>query len=418
MAQDQAPVSRAAARRLPSARAPAAPARRPLAPAPARSRRRVRRVVLPLIAARRARLRRALRPTTGSSRAASSSPPTTPMSAPTPRSSRPRSPGHIVEVAVAAEPEGPRRRPAGADRRRRLQARRRRRQGQDRHPGRDDRSASAGRSRRSSAVIAQAEAQVGSPRRSSASAEADQQRAELEFDRSQKLADDSFGSQQRLEQAAADRARTAAALAGAEGRASLGRRLRWPAPSPISTCCRRSASRPSARAPNSSPPRRRPSATSRSPRSARRSTASSATRRSSSANTRSRACVCSRWCALDSVYVDANFKETQLADIRPGQKVDVAVDALGGRVVTGVVKSIAPASGAQFSLLPPDNATGNFTKVVQRIPVRITLDPSRDQGRRAAPGPVGRRLRAYPRRRASRSRRCSARSASAAEARP
>ena len=76
---------------------------------------------------------------------------------------------------------------------------------------------------------------------------------------------------------------------------------------------------------------------------------------------------------LNASYVDANFKETQLADIKPGQKVDVAIDALGGKVIEGTVTSIAPASGAQFSLLPPDNATGNFTKVVQRVPVRVTF---------------------------------------------
>ena len=76
---------------------------------------------------------------------------------------------------------------------------------------------------------------------------------------------------------------------------------------------------------------------------------------------------------VNASYVDANFKETQLGDIKPGQKVDVAIDALDGRVIQGVVSSISPASGAQFSLLPPDNATGNFTKVVQRIAVRVTF---------------------------------------------
>ena len=74
---------------------------------------------------------------------------------------------------------------------------------------------------------------------------------------------------------------------------------------------------------------------------------------------------------LNAAYVDANFKETQLANIKPGQKVDVAVDALDGKVIEGVVSSISPASGSEFSLLPPDNATGNFTKVVQRVAVRI-----------------------------------------------
>ena len=76
---------------------------------------------------------------------------------------------------------------------------------------------------------------------------------------------------------------------------------------------------------------------------------------------------------LNDSYVDANFKETQLADIKPGQKVDVAIDALDGRVVEGVVQSISPASGSEFSLLPPDNATGNFTKVVQRVAVRVAF---------------------------------------------
>src|SRR6266403_1187729 len=73
-------------------------------------------------------------------------------------------------------------------------------------------------------------------------------------------------------------------------------------------------------------------------------------------------------------YVVANFKETQLTDVRAGQAVDIAVDMFPGQVVHGRVDSIAPASGQEFALLPPDNATGNFTKVVQRIPVKIALD--------------------------------------------
>jgi membrane fusion protein (multidrug efflux system) len=73
-------------------------------------------------------------------------------------------------------------------------------------------------------------------------------------------------------------------------------------------------------------------------------------------------------------YVVANFKETQLTDVREGQAVDIAVDMFPGQVVHGHVDSIAPASGQEFALLPPDNATGNFTKVVQRIPVKIALE--------------------------------------------
>lgn len=76
---------------------------------------------------------------------------------------------------------------------------------------------------------------------------------------------------------------------------------------------------------------------------------------------------------LDTVYVEANYKETQLDGIDPGQRADISVDAAGGREFHGVVESIAPASGSQFSLLPPENATGNFTKIVQRVPVRIKV---------------------------------------------
>jgi membrane fusion protein (multidrug efflux system) len=76
----------------------------------------------------------------------------------------------------------------------------------------------------------------------------------------------------------------------------------------------------------------------------------------------------------DEKWVMANFKETDLHGMRPGQPVDVKVDAIPDKVFHGKVESISPASGAQFSLLPPDNASGNFTKVVQRIPVKIVFD--------------------------------------------
>ena len=78
---------------------------------------------------------------------------------------------------------------------------------------------------------------------------------------------------------------------------------------------------------------------------------------------------------LQAVYVTANYKETQLTDVVPGQKVAIAVDTFPGDMVHGVVDSIAPASGEEFALLPPDNATGNFTKIVQRVPVKIRIDP-------------------------------------------
>jgi membrane fusion protein (multidrug efflux system) len=78
---------------------------------------------------------------------------------------------------------------------------------------------------------------------------------------------------------------------------------------------------------------------------------------------------------LSAVYVTANYKETQLTDVQPGQPVTITVDTFPDTTVHGVVNSIAPASGEEFSLLPPDNATGNYTKIVQRIPVKITVDP-------------------------------------------
>jgi membrane fusion protein, multidrug efflux system len=79
---------------------------------------------------------------------------------------------------------------------------------------------------------------------------------------------------------------------------------------------------------------------------------------------------------LQAVYVVANYKETQLTDVRPGQPASLEIDTFPGDVVHGRVDSLAPASGEEFALLPPDNATGNFTKIVQRIPVKIVIDPS------------------------------------------
>jgi membrane fusion protein, multidrug efflux system len=89
---------------------------------------------------------------------------------------------------------------------------------------------------------------------------------------------------------------------------------------------------------------------------------------------------------LPDVWVIANYKETQMTRIRVGQRARATVDAFPGTVLHGHVDSWSPASGAQFSLLPPDNATGNFTKVVQRIPVKIVLDPDPTVGDLLRPG--------------------------------
>jgi membrane fusion protein (multidrug efflux system) len=77
-----------------------------------------------------------------------------------------------------------------------------------------------------------------------------------------------------------------------------------------------------------------------------------------------------------TAWVQANFRETQLTNIEGGNPVDVRIDVFPGEVIPGRVLEIAPASGSQFALLPPDNATGNFTKIVQRVPVKIALDDS------------------------------------------
>jgi membrane fusion protein (multidrug efflux system) len=89
---------------------------------------------------------------------------------------------------------------------------------------------------------------------------------------------------------------------------------------------------------------------------------------------------------LSAVYITANYEETQLTDVQPGQPVAISVDTFPDATVRGVVNSISPASGEEFALLPPDNATGNFTKIVQRIPVKITIDPHDPLAGRLRPG--------------------------------
>lgn len=89
---------------------------------------------------------------------------------------------------------------------------------------------------------------------------------------------------------------------------------------------------------------------------------------------------------LDTVWIAANFKETQLTRVRGGQPVAVGVDAFPGVAVTDTVDAVAPASGAATALLPPDDATGNFTRIVQRVPVKVTLDPGHALGGPLRPG--------------------------------
>jgi membrane fusion protein (multidrug efflux system) len=224
------------------------------------------------------------------------------------------------------------------------------------------------------AVIAQAEAQIEAANAQRESAQADQQRAALEFDRAQKLAQTSFGSQQRLEQATADKARTSAALSSAAAAHSSAEAGLLGAKSNLDVLQAQQVEAERTRAELVNTEQK-----------AERDLSFTQLRAPFDGVVGNKAVEVGQYAqpggrlmaivALTSAYVDANFKETQLGSIHPGQKVDVAVDAMGGKVVEGFVKSISPASGAQFSLLPPDNATGNFTKVVQRIAVRIALPP-------------------------------------------
>jgi membrane fusion protein (multidrug efflux system) len=89
--------------------------------------------------------------------------------------------------------------------------------------------------------------------------------------------------------------------------------------------------------------------------------------------------------SLGDVWTTANFKETQLKRVQPGQRAKIKVDGLD-RVFDGHVDSIAAATGAKFSLLPPENATGNYVKVVQRVPVKIVFEPGQDPDHRLRPG--------------------------------
>ncbi len=89
---------------------------------------------------------------------------------------------------------------------------------------------------------------------------------------------------------------------------------------------------------------------------------------------------------LEDIWVTANLKETESADVTPGDSVEITVDAYKGKRFRGHVESISPATGAKFSLLPPDNATGNYTKVVQRLPVRVRIDSPVDSTARLRPG--------------------------------
>jgi membrane fusion protein (multidrug efflux system) len=224
------------------------------------------------------------------------------------------------------------------------------------------------------AAIDQAAAQIASTAAQAEGAVADEKRAALELDRSQKLADVNFGSQQRLEQATADHARAAAALAAALAAKAAA----------VAALAGAKDAADVLEAEQTEAQRVRGELVTAEAK-AERDLSFTEIRAPFDGVVGNKAAVVGQYAMpgtrllavvpLQAAYVDANFKETQLDAIRPGQKVDVAVDSFDGRVVPGVVESVSPASGAEFSLLPPDNATGNFTKVVQRVAVRIAIAP-------------------------------------------
>ena len=208
------------------------------------------------------------------------------------------------------------------------------------------------------AMIDQAQAQV-------LSAKAEAQRTAVEYDRAKSLMQSTFGTQQRLDQALADRDRAVAAVASANAgllsaqaavgvlqaqkleAAKVGGELQ-------TTLARaeRDLSFTTVRAPFDGV------------------IGNKAVQPGQYVQTGTRLLAL---VPLDSAYVEANFKETQLDRLKPGQKVTIRPDAFSSRTIEGQVESIAPASGAEFSMLPPENATGNFTKIVQRVPVRIAI---------------------------------------------
>lgn len=203
------------------------------------------------------------------------------------------------------------------------------------------------------AAIAQAQAQV-------VMAQADALRASLAYDRALALSQNQYTTKANLDQARADKDRTAASVASSSAaletaRANLG----------VAFAQQAEARRTKAELQNSLAQAERDLrfTSIRAPFDGVVGNRAAQPGQYVTSGTRLMALV-----PLQSAYVEANFKETQLGAIRPGQPVEISVDAYSGRTIRGTVESFAPASGQQFSLLPPENATGNFTKVVQRVP--------------------------------------------------
>ncbi len=226
--------------------------------------------------------------------------------------------------------------------------------------------------------IVAAEAQIEQAKAQVDSATADAARAAADYDRAQQLVKSTYGSKQALDTAKADRDRTVAAVAAAKAGVASAEANRDVLAAQKGEAERTLAELQTARAQRQ---RDLDAAVIRAPFDGVVGNKAVQAGDYLTPGKRLMAIV-----PLDRVYVDANFKETQLADIEPGQKVRLSVDAYPEHDVTATVDSLAPASGAQFSLLPPENATGNFTKIVQRVPVRLHVDPADVAKGRLVPG--------------------------------
>lgn len=226
--------------------------------------------------------------------------------------------------------------------------------------------------------IAAAQAQVLQAKAQVDSAAADSERAAADFERAQQLVKSSYGSRQALDQATADKARSAAAVEAAKAGVTAAEANRDVLAAQKTEAARSLDELRTARAQRQ---RDLDATVIRAPFDGVVGNKAVQEGDYVTPGKRVMAVV-----PLDRVYVDANFKETQLGEIAPGSKVRLSVDAYPEHDVTGVVDSLAPASGAQFSLLPPENATGNFTKIVQRVPVRVRVDPADVAKGRLRPG--------------------------------
>ncbi len=262
------------------------------------------------------------------------------------------------------------------------------------------------------AVISQAEAQVALAQAQADSAEADHQRAELEYQRSQKLADAAFGSQQRLEQAAADRARTTASMAGSKAQTASAEASLAGAKANLDVLQSQQVEAQRVRAELVTTKEK-----------AERDLTFTEIRAPFDGVVGNKAVELGQYAqpgvrlmalvAMDSVYVDANFKETQLGNIRPGQRVEISVDAFGGRTV---VRRRQVGRAGFRRAVRADPARQRDRQFHQGRAAHSRAHHARrrrDQGRRAAPRPVGRSPPCTRAATTSRSRRCSARSASA-----